>query len=88
MGANEMRIAVVICLLMGAAPAQASMLGCEKTTGADPVYCQKGERRATCLQAGYLVWTDTRDHLSNGEFAFLSGDGPVPRLPCPKTPAK
>jgi hypothetical protein len=83
-----MRMFIVISILMGLAPAQASMLGCEKATGADPAYCLKGERRPTCLDAGRLVWTDTRDSLSNGEFAFLSSDGPVPRLPCPKTPAK
>jgi hypothetical protein len=83
-----MRFFIVISLLTCAMPAQASMLGCERKIGADPVYCEKGERRPTCLAAGYLVWADTRVALSNGEFAFLSSDGPVPRLPCPKTPAK
>jgi hypothetical protein len=63
------------------------MLGCELKT-ADPQYCHNGERRPICVEGGRLVWADTREPVSNGEFSFLASDGPVLKPRCAQAAAK
>lgn len=51
-------------------------LGCEKPN-AGSQYCKDGKRREACSQSGFLVWTDTRESITRGQFIYLSMDGPV-----------
>lgn len=62
--------------------APATVLGCDKPN-ADPQYCHDKERRPICLANGRMVWKDTQSPLSQGEYHFLSQDGPVAMPKCP-----
>ena len=85
-----MRIGFAACILLTigaeiiAAPLAAAS-GCDDKF-ADPYYCREGKPRPVCLEKGQLVWRDTHDALSRGEFTFLTANGKVAQPRCSDKP--
>lgn len=81
-------LAALVLAAMGAEGASAQSAGesaCERKD-ADRVYCQDGKPRPVCSENGHLVWSDTRDALSQGELIFLTKFGAVSKPRCTDKP--
>ena len=72
-------------MAMGAERATAES-GCERKD-ADPIYCHDGKPRPVCFENGRLVWRETHDVISQGELAFLTMGGKVPKPLCSSKPS-
>jgi hypothetical protein len=75
-------LAALALMTMGAEGASAES-GCERKD-ADPFYCHDGKPRPVCFENGHLVWRETHEVISQGELAFLTMGGNVPKPLCSK----